>query len=78
MMIDCGMDKNPGREERVREAALHISMRRPGLALPVCSLGPPGKPLTCSIPIGSKSKTPILTKIGLFKEQMRSFVKSIL
>ena len=48
------------------------------LALPVCSLGPPKKPLTCSIPISSKSKTPILTKMGLFKEQMRSFVKSVL
>lgn len=47
------------------------------LALPVCSLGPPKKPLTCSIP-SSTSKTPILTKMGLFKEQMRSFVKSVL
>lgn len=77
-MIECGMDKNPGREEGVRGTALHIGMRRPGLALPVCSLGPPKKPLACSIPVSSKSKTPILTKIGLFNEQMRSFVKSVL
>ena len=75
--IEHGMDKDPAREGMPEGNCPARKQERLRLALPVCSLGPPKKPLTCSIP-SSTSKTPILTKMGLFKEQMRSFVKSVL
>lgn len=39
-MIEHGMDKDPAREECMRETALHVSMRGLGWHCPFAALGP--------------------------------------